>query len=45
MALLIAVLAVDFLRADGNPVSYVKVVASDALAFVGLRPAAAGSRA
>ncbi|HEY3523359.1 MAG TPA: hypothetical protein VGK63_06620 [Candidatus Limnocylindrales bacterium] len=43
--LLIAVLAVDFLRADGNPVSYVKVVASDALAFVGLRPAAAGSRA
>ena len=43
--LLIAVLAVDFLRADGNPLAYVRSVVGDALAFVGLRPAAAGSRA
>ena len=43
--LLIAVLAVDFLRADGSPVAYARSVASDALGFVGRRPAAAGSQA
>ncbi len=42
---LIAVLAVDFLRADGNPVWYVKGVVADALAFVGVRPATAGAKA
>jgi hypothetical protein len=42
---LIAVLAVDFLRADGNPVRYVKGVVADALAFVGVRPATAGAKA
>jgi hypothetical protein len=35
--ILIAVLAVDFLRADGNPVRYLKAVAGDALALVGIR--------
>jgi hypothetical protein len=34
--ILIAVLAVDFLRADGNPVRYLKAVAGDALALVGI---------
>ncbi len=43
--LLIAVLAVDFARADGNPVAYIRSVLPGALAFVGLRPAAGGSRA
>jgi hypothetical protein len=42
---LIALLAVDFLRADGNPVAYVKAVVAEALAVVGLRPAGAASRA
>lgn len=42
---LIAVLAVDFLRADGNPVRYLKAVLADGLAFVGLRPAGAQSNA
>jgi hypothetical protein len=43
--ILISVLAIDFLRADGNPVSYVKSVVADGLALVGLRPAKAGASA
>jgi hypothetical protein len=42
---LIAVLAVDFLRADGSPIAYVRNVVADALAFVGLRPAGSGAKA
>lgn len=42
---LIAVLAVDFLRADGHPVAYLRQVVADALALVGVRPAGAESRA
>jgi len=36
--ILIAVLAVDFLRADGNPVVYLRAVVGDVLDLVGLRP-------
>lgn len=36
--ILIAVLAVDFLRADGNPVGYLRAVVGDVLDLVGLRP-------
>jgi hypothetical protein len=43
--ILIALLAVDFLRADGNPARYVRAVVADALAFVGLRPAGARAKA
>lgn len=36
--ILIAVLAVDFLRTDGNPVGYLRAVVGDVLDLVGLRP-------
>jgi hypothetical protein len=43
--ILITVLAIDFLRADGNPVRYVKSVVADALALVGVRRAEADAKA
>jgi hypothetical protein len=42
---LIVVLAIDFLRTDGNPVSYVKSVVTEAISLVTRRPARAGAEA